>query len=527
MRAWTWIAVPLALTGCGTSSDSAGAGAGPGDRHLETPAEEGNKDLGGGLTAEAGGGGGGGVAGQTWGAGGTGGTMANPAGGSAGTADAGTGSTNIPVACVAWHDSPAPKISTSVADSNGMISAVRARESLHFGLLPTTDSIRLDDFFNYYRTGASAPSNVGGQEPTVEMALRSRTVPTQLDLLVKVTAPPRATPRSVLTVLVDTTPSMAGNPLVRAGYVLAALGKRMLPGDSVAVMTTDPEQPQALLEVKGPGEELASVGKALATSENADVTSALKDAFSSATTRFDPAAYNRVLIITDGAEPTSALPTSVIGDAAAKGIFVVGVGVGPTTSYRERLLGQATADGRGSYVFVDKAEEAERLFVNRYDELMGIAYDNVRLELELPYYLHRVEEPSSSTVLSDQARDQYLPPGTSLTFLFRLEACDKTALSANDSINAIVSLKDLKANQNKPFSGSTPAKPQPAGTAIAALDKALAIKSYVEALRSKDLIRVNRALTDAKAAADAAASKDGDITEIQGQLGLLLPLVQP
>lgn len=424
--------------------------------------------------------------------------------------------------CETWLSLGNSPIRASVADSNGTVSAVRASEALGLGLAPPPAEIRLDDFFNHYDSAPVIPSPSGSMQLGFSMALRARAIPGQYDLFVGIRAgtPPR--PRSVLTLVVDTTPSMTAMPIARASFAVAALAKALQAGDKVTLLTTDAKQGVKTLDISDTGSQLELESKSLTVSGEADVFSALTQAYAAANAHFDPAANNRVVFVSDGAEPLSALPIPEITSAAEKGIFLVGVGVGPTTSYRERLLDHATYQGRGSTVYVHNAESAETQLHLGYDQVMGIVLDDIRVELELPWYLHRVDEESATG--AGEHKPQYLAPGATLSFLFRVQVCNKAAfLKEPASLKATVNARDPKTQQEVlGIDVATQALPLEQVAPAPALDKALAIQSYVEALRSLDLKRVQRAKEAAARAAD-----DPDVADIRNNVAALEQVLMP
>lgn len=514
MRVSLWsLAFVLAAAGCGSSSSTAGGAPDTQPGHPEGLPEEGVGGTENDLGPEAKGGGGalGGAGAAPGSMGGSGGmtnpTPENPA-------------QYLSTVCGEWFAQQAAPVRAAPADSNGTVSAARADEALALGLAPAPSEIRRDHFFNFYSTPPGDPTNANGM--VITMKLRKNLIPGVYDLFVGVRAPKLPPSRSVLTVVVDTTPSMTGVPLSRAGFVLEALSTALKPGDKVVLLTTDPKQGEKTFESFGEGSLLALEAKKLEVSQEADVLGSLTTAYAKANAGFDSTALNRVLFITDGAEPSSSLPQQAITAGAEKGIFLVGIGAGPTTTYRQRLLERATFDGRGSYVYVSNWDSAQREIVARYSQLMGIAYDDVRLELNLPWYLHRIDEEPVSAVPGSYKK-QYLAPGASLSFLFRLQACHKDAfLKEPTPLEAIVHYYDPATQVDDVRAAQLTELPLDKLASAPELDKALAIQSYAEALQSLDAKRVEHA----QELTALAVQTDPDIAAITANIKKLAMLLQ-
>jgi hypothetical protein len=495
---------------CGSSESSDSAGRGPqitGNTHEQPPADDPN-DLK--STFELGTGGNGGAGG----AGAGGGSATGGTGGSGTSADAGPGS-SLPPACVGWVASQGR---VEPGDTDDTMSATRAREAINLGISPAPPQVRPRDFFNYYAIDLPASDSAGPLK--IKLQLRARIVPDEYDLFVGVQAPDVTRPRSVLTVLVDTTPSMAGIPLARAKLALNALGAALSPNDSLVLLTTDATQGVLEPNLQDPAQALSKAAASLDTSSTGNIADAIHAAYASALVHLDQNAWNRVVFISDGAEPPELLPTDTLSEGFDKGIRLVGVGTGPTTAYRARLLEKATHYGHGAYVYVDNEAEAKHLFVKRFNQTFGVSFENVRIELGLPFFFHQVVDSTASaqTAGGDPATPQGLAPGASIAAVERLEVCDSTIFAKNPGtlITATVRWQDPTSGNEVSTSGTVAAIPPVTNTQpMAELDKALSIKAYVEALQSVDSQRVQAAIDTVSAAQSSmGATQDADLAEI-------------
>jgi hypothetical protein len=442
-------------------------------------------------------------------------TSSGGSGGSAGTGGAPPPGSSTPE-CASWSN-VGSQLRASVADSNGMAAATRAREQITLGFAPAPSSVRQEDFFNYYRIDLPSQAVNG---PIVRIELQQRDIPNQYELFVGVQAPKLDVhAHQALTILVDTTPSMAGVAIERAHFVLQALGQRLASGDVVSILTTNAAQGSASFIVTDPAADLAKAESFLSVSDTGDFGEALGRALSLAQQQYQADAQNRVLLLSDGAEPDSVLDSVPIANAASNGIFISAASTAPGTVYYDRLLAKATQLGRGGYVHVDSASEAQQMFVDRYDEVMGTAIEDVRLQLDLPWFLQLMEEPDTQGNAATSADPQPVAPGATMVFLFKLQTCSASyAAQAYDSITAQMLYKNPGSLDDQSLTAygtvatllSTPS-PE--------LAKAVAIRSYVSALRSMNKARIDAAIVSAGNAATQNPN-DGALSEIDGLLHL-------
>ncbi|MBI4701197.1 MAG: VWA domain-containing protein [Deltaproteobacteria bacterium] len=397
----------------------------------------------------------------------------------------------------------------SADDSNSMASPAHARERLNLGM--GAASVRTYEFLNYYRIKYQAPPK--GQlaifaeaEPAAEAGL--------YDLQIGVRSFDAIKPRRPVTVtfVLDTSGSMEGQSIERERAVVKAVAKSLAKGDIVSIVTWNDQNSVVLAghEVTGPDDAdvLAAAGN-LSAGGSTDLHGGLVAGYGLATKHYGEKRLNRVILVSDGGANTGITDEEIIAqhanDADKEGIYMVGVGTGPADGYNDFLMDTITDKGRGAYVYIDSVEEAEQMFVARFDETMEVAARAVQVELTLPWYfqMHKFygEEYSENPA---EVTPQHLAPSDAMVFDQILRACDPKAVDGKDPVKVHLAWQ-------------TPLTYLPMKTEISltvgellesggpALHKGKAIVAYAEALKTGSP-------EDLKAAYDAAvaANPGGD-----------------
>jgi hypothetical protein len=324
-------------------------------------------------------------------------------------------------------------LTTDAPRHRSFASATRIREAISAGRAPTSPSVRAADLLDYYRTAELPSVAPGSLTPVMELRplkIAGTDIPLRYELFVSVEAgavSPR--PPTALTVLVDTTPSMAGEPLVRAKAALRAVADALLPGDHLTVTTTadqtliddaltdPPSQTQGL-------EDQLDIG--LDTKLRGPIETALIKAQTTAKNIGQDGVWHRVVVVSDGQGDPTSLPSDPIAAAVASGVRLVSVGVGGSYVMGDRLLHEASRLGHGSYVYIDTLEEPKHTLGGRFDEVFGAAHEDVRFTLKLPWFLKVIEEGTLTS--TGDAPPGAIPPGARLLRVYQVVSCGKDAM---------------------------------------------------------------------------------------------------
>jgi len=308
------------------------------------------------------------------------------------------------------------------AATHSLASATRAREKIDGKLPPVSSSVRLEDHLSYFRPGAApalAPGMLTALAALRPLEIGGTPIPGRYQLYVSVQAGPVKTrPKVSLTTLVDTSPSMAGEPLARARKALRALADGLAPGDHLTVMTTDSDVlfDQALVD---PSLDTQGLEEKLVLGAETTPGFPLESALEKAASLPGMPDWNRVVFISDGQGDPATLPLAKLEQAGKSGVRTSSVGVGGSFVVGDALLYRAAQAGRGRYAYLDHADEADRMLRARFNEVFGVAMDDVSVEVTLPWFLKSAETPGSAGTPAPQS----LTPGGVLSFVFTLQAC--------------------------------------------------------------------------------------------------------
>lgn len=390
------------------------------------------------------------------------------------------------------------RLRMSVGDGRSLATAERAKEALEQDRAPLPSEIRGEDFYNYFRDPSPAAAD---PKASVTLQLRHRTVaglklPEQLDLLVQVDAARHETrPDLALTVLVDTGPAMPPDALDDARTLLRSLGKYVTPSDKVSVLTSDPNGAAFVVDTAQASAELDQAAALLSPSDTSDLSAALQRAYQWAQDPTHVGTWNRVLLVSNGYAGTPSDITSATAAATQNVPILLNVAsVGPAESVADGLLRSLSTAGRGAYFHVSGPAEPDRLFSQRFDELFGVLFDDVHVEVVLPWFMSLTDEPVP-TVADDVP---YLAPGGSMRFLRQIHVChqDLTKKLGTLKISASVTGKVPGAGSGAAgpiVESSRSVQEMLTDTAPLALETYVATRAFVEALKGPTLSRLGYA----------------------------------
>jgi len=432
--------------------------------------------------------------------------------------DAGADADATTAACADLDQTKPTVLYLSADDSNSMASPVHVRELLHLGAEPSLNDVRTYEFLNYYHVAYPAP-------PLGELAIFPEldTTPNtgEFDFQIAVRSFDAVKPRRPMTItfVLDTSGSMGGAGIERERAAVLAIAKTLAPGDIVNAVTWNSSNNIVMNghQVTGSNDPaIVAMANGLEAGGGTDLHAGLVAGYQLAEAKYGLDRLNRVLLISDGGANIGVTDADLIGlksqDADKEGIYMVGVGTGPALGYFDQLMDTVTDKGRGAYIYLDEPAEADKIFVNRFDEAMEIAARGVQVELTLPWYfqMHKFYGEEYSTD-PKEVEPQHLAPSDAMIFNQVLRACEVSQIIQTDTIKVRATWKTpiTYALQTTEVSMTVADLLNAQKTG---LTKAKAIIAYAEALKAPTSMSLQDAYAQVMAA--NAGGADPELTEI-------------
>jgi len=331
-----------------------------------------------------------------------------------------------------------------------------------------------------------------------------------------------------LTLALDNSNSMAG----KAHDMLRATGKAIAgslrQGDTLSIVTWNAKTATVLElhPVSGPNDPLilAKLDK-LEIGGSAELYSGLMAAYKLAESAYDPAHWNRVVLVSDGGATATETDLSVITGYADKkpGIYLSGVGVGDPGNYRSDLMDAAAHAGRGASLFVGSEEEADKRFGPQFVRTLGAAVRAIDVHVELPPGFELVREAPEDKLNDLQTSALRLSPNASLVLHRSLRHC--ATVDPATKLLVRVTFIDEATGEVREVKSAAKLETLLADKS-ATLAKGAAVQAYTSALQRWQVNPADLAvaLSDALerlAAAQSLLPNDAELAEIATVLAVL------
>jgi Ca-activated chloride channel family protein len=270
------------------------------------------------------------------------------------------------------------------------------------GVLPPREAIRTEEFINYFPSGYPAPAAEGAEKGSEETGARPFAIHAELapspfsqesgrqllkiGLKAREVAPARRKACGLVFV-VDTSGSMRMQnrlELVKDG--LRLLVKELDEGDQLGIVAFD-QDARVVLE-PAPASKKELILSAIAELEprhNTNVAAGLKSGYQMAAAHLIPGGQNRVVLLSDGVANTGIVDPdamlAAIRDERQRGIYLTCVGVG-MGNHNDALLERLADQGDGQCVYLDRIEEARKIFVERLTGTLETVARKTKVQVE-------------------------------------------------------------------------------------------------------------------------------------------------
>lgn len=412
-------------------------------------------------------------------------------------------------------------------DSNSTASPVLVRAAVLAGQSLAGAPIRTWEFLNYYAFPYPA-AEPGALALWPEIARVDGAEGDQYVVQIGVSSESMANPDRPLmnvTLVLDESGSMDGHPMAMQRAVCRRIAASLRAGDVVSMVGWDTENAIKLAGhvVTGASDPtIVDRCDALAAGGGTDLHGGLSAGYDLAGQQFDATRINRVVLVSDGGANAGVTDLDIIaagaGDQNADGIYLVGVGVGTPPTYNDELMDTVTDTGRGAALFVPTADEADRMFGDRFVQTMAVAARDVRVRLEMPPGFEIVK--FSGEEYSSNAADiepQHLAPDDAMVFHQTVETCAPQLVDDDATFTFTVRWKDAVTLEERNVT-TTRKIHELTDTESPMLKKGAAVFAYAEALKAYRLSQSSDALAPAFTAleiAEAAIPGDRDLAEIR------------
>jgi Ca-activated chloride channel family protein len=264
------------------------------------------------------------------------------------------------------------------------------------GYLPDPESVRVEEYVNYFEGGYVAPEDStfavyadGGPAPfwdsrsdILRIGIQAREVSSRQRQDVN------------LTVVVDVSGSMSDQgKLQMVQDALEILVDELDRFDTIAIVSYNTNADLVLRPTSvSERDEIFDAIRSLDAGGSTNAEAGLILGYGVADDSFQQDAINRVMLLSDGvANVGNTGPDSIleqIGEQSRRGIDLVTVGVGIST-YNDVLLEQLADQGDGWYAYVDTVAEAERLFQEQLTSSFETVARDAKVQVEFdPEYVH-------------------------------------------------------------------------------------------------------------------------------------------
>ncbi|MBI5361048.1 MAG: von Willebrand factor type A domain-containing protein [Planctomycetes bacterium] len=288
----------------------------------------------------------------------------------------------------AFIDTEDDNLSTFGIDVDKASYAI-TRRYIQDGNLPPEESVRTEEFINYFKYNYPTPENGNPIGICIE-GTPSRFGRNCVMLKVGIQAKEIRESRrknAVLTFVIDTSGSMeTENRLELVKKCLRMLVDNLEEYDRVAIVVYH-SNTEVILEHTGleDKDEILKAIKRLSPGGSTYAEAGLKIGYKLASENYKKDCINRVILCSDGVANVGQTGAGEILKEirryAKKGIYLSTFGFG-MGNYNDILMEQLADKGNGSYAYIDDIDEARRVFTDSMAELLQVVAKDVKVQVE-------------------------------------------------------------------------------------------------------------------------------------------------
>ncbi|MAD61183.1 MAG: hypothetical protein CMH49_06710 [Myxococcales bacterium] len=353
-----------------------------------------------------------------------------------------------PVAEVQCIDNGPTQLFLSADDSNSQASPVLARSLIQQKRFVPAQSMRTYEFLNYADFDYAPPSDGLAIYPEMRLAEGTDAGEGNYQLQIGLRASQieiaDLAPMHLILVL-DSSGSMSGTALRTLKSTVQTLSRNLRSSDRVSVVKLDAE-PRLILNHQSVNEE--EINRILDDLVPNGITAfgqATELAYEQALTHQRDDHKTHVILISDGGANANddelEQISAMAGTSQQAGIFLMGVGVGE--GFNDGLMDAVTDAGKGSYVFIDSADEAQHIFNTQFVNLFSIAALDVQVSLTLPsLWSVEVFYGEQISTVASEVDTQNLSYNDQMIFNQVVSHCDPQAIDGSDEWLLMASYTD-------------------------------------------------------------------------------------
>jgi Ca-activated chloride channel family protein len=259
------------------------------------------------------------------------------------------------------------------------------------GHLPPDESVRVEEYINYFDQGYEPPAKGEGAF-AIHLDGAPSIFGSEQHQLVRVglqgySADPESRPDAVLTFVIDVSGSMnRQDRLELVKQSLKLLVDELRPTDRIGIAVYGTRGRKVLAHT--PVSEKDTILDAIDSLQPGGSTYAeegLRVGYQMAAEAYDPDAINRVILCSDGVANVGKTGheaiLATIETHAEDGIYLTTVGFG-MGNYNDVLMEQLADHGDGFYAYVDTIDEARRIFVYELTSTLQVIARDARIQVE-------------------------------------------------------------------------------------------------------------------------------------------------